>query len=282
MSTMTAEKRKFKISKDIRELITAPTPHERAQLIANIERDGIREPLTVGIIDGSDPVLLDGYNRYSIAKAKGLPFKIKTLRFNNIQEAHNWVINNQLGRRNITEEQRRYLIGKLYADLRPAQGQHAGESENGDVPETVSADELGAKYGVTGRTVRRSEQFAAVLDRLDHKTRDKILSGEVRVTDKQLMEAAELSAAKLLSWENKLMSGRLERKAESKPKRSNRRLLQVPKGTENKSNVDGADPRAVQTAKADFSRLVKSLNRIGVYKTARPLMEKLLDCIEQA
>jgi len=47
-------------------------------------------------------VILDGHNRYAICQKHGLGFKVEKLRFSSKQDAAVWIIDNQLGRRNLS------------------------------------------------------------------------------------------------------------------------------------------------------------------------------------
>jgi len=47
-----------------------------------------------------------------------LKFKIVKKKFASIEEAKLWILRNQLGRRNLTDEQRSYVIGKIYEILK--------------------------------------------------------------------------------------------------------------------------------------------------------------------
>src|SRR5699024_4509986 len=64
-------------------------------------QDGIRDKLIVW-----DKTIIDGHNRYEIAKKHNLEFEVKRLHFISKEEAVNWMLNNQLGRRNLTPQQR--------------------------------------------------------------------------------------------------------------------------------------------------------------------------------
>ena len=86
---------------------------ERAQLEANIAADGCRDPLVLWK-DGERHVLIDGHNRYEICAALGVKFQTKTLALADRKAVHDWMINCQLGRRNITAERMSYLRGTRY------------------------------------------------------------------------------------------------------------------------------------------------------------------------
>src|SRR2546425_6224827 len=78
-----------------------------------------REPLVVWQEAG---VLLDGHNRYALCQAHALPFDVHALSLPSREDAINWIINNQLGRRNLTEAQKSYLRGKRYQQEKKREG----------------------------------------------------------------------------------------------------------------------------------------------------------------
>jgi len=83
------------------------------------------------------------------------------------EDAFNWIINWQLGRRNVTLARRSYLRGKRYQNEKQAQGrlQIKGDtvsplgSTEGD-----TAERLAKEHGVSGKTIKRDADFAAAVD----------------------------------------------------------------------------------------------------------------------
>ena len=70
----------------------------------------IRDPLVIW-----NGTILDGHNRYRIYKKHpGLRFQTRDVKLSDRNEAIIWICKNQLGRRNLTLEQRRYVIGMLH------------------------------------------------------------------------------------------------------------------------------------------------------------------------
>jgi hypothetical protein len=51
-----------------------------------------------------------------LRKSQNIPFTTSEKFFDNEHDVINWIIDNQLSRRNITEDQRAYLIGKRYKE----------------------------------------------------------------------------------------------------------------------------------------------------------------------
>lgn len=105
--------RRLKIDPEFKQLIRPLRRREFAQLEANLLADGCREPLVVW-----NDFIIDGHNRYEICMRHSIPFDTKEMEFECREAAIAWICANQLGRRNITEETRKYLIGMQYAGTR--------------------------------------------------------------------------------------------------------------------------------------------------------------------
>ena len=84
---------------------------ELKQLEENILADGVViNPLIVW-----DGVIVDGHNRYRILqKHPEIQFTTYEKQFPDRYAAIAWICKNQLGRRNLTQEQYKYLIGERY------------------------------------------------------------------------------------------------------------------------------------------------------------------------
>ena len=87
------------------------TEDELSQLEENILEEGlVLMPLIVW-----NNTIVDGHNRYRIAREHpGIEFRIHEKQFNNRYEALSWICKNQLGRRNLTPQQKKYLVGQRY------------------------------------------------------------------------------------------------------------------------------------------------------------------------
>src|SRR3989442_2173805 len=95
-------------------LVQPLSADERAQLEANIRRDGVREPLSIWMADATTPTLLDGTNRRAIALAMGLPeVPVHFIKLPDREAALLWVEENQAGRRNLTDDQRAMIWASI-------------------------------------------------------------------------------------------------------------------------------------------------------------------------
>lgn len=93
---------KITIDPEFRSLIPPLSKDERGQLESNLRRDGVREPLTCWQYNG-DLVLLDGHNRYEICQQHALPYEITRVEISGRDDAKVWIIDNQWGRRNLSD-----------------------------------------------------------------------------------------------------------------------------------------------------------------------------------
>ena len=92
------------VKQEFKKLIPPLTFDEFKTLEANILNEGIRDPLTIW-----GDVLLDGHNRYEIATKHNIPFATVERFFDGDLDAKIWMINNQFGRRNLSNYQRSVL-----------------------------------------------------------------------------------------------------------------------------------------------------------------------------
>ena len=99
----------LKIDDEFKYLIQPLSPKEFLQLEENILADGCLNQIVVW-----KGTIVDGHNRYTICHKHNIPFDVFEKTFDSREEALSWICKNQLGRRNITEETRRYLIGRQY------------------------------------------------------------------------------------------------------------------------------------------------------------------------
>ena len=189
----------LKIDPEFQGKIPPLTFEELNQLEANILRDGrIINPIIVwrGLI-------VDGHNRYTIAKKHPeIPFTVHEKDFASRYEAIIWICKNQLGRRNLTPEQKKYLVGKQYeaekALIPNEKGTNqytslvGGQNDHQPKNEKTRA-RIARETNTTDSFVRRAEGFAKGVDAAEEAvpgTRQKVLSGEVKPTAAEIASVA--------------------------------------------------------------------------------------------
>ncbi len=174
---------KITIDPEFKSLIPPLEPEERERLEQTILLEGCRDPL---VIWKDHNILIDGHNRYFICTKQNIPFLTVEIELEDRNAVINWMINNQLARRNLKPEVVSYLRGKLYRNLKK---QHGGDrrsrlakqdrhnqdykSKGQNVPlkleQESTADLLAAKTGVSDRTVKRDAQYSEAVEAIAQK-----------------------------------------------------------------------------------------------------------------
>jgi len=184
----------LKIDPEFERVIPPLTKDEYHQLEENILDYGrIMMPIAVW-----GDIIVDGHNRYRIAREYGdIPFSTTQLDFANRYEAIAWICKNQLGRRNLSDEQKAYLLGKRYSaekqieKQRDKNGRFAPSGQNDHPEEKLKTSERIAKeIGKSEKHVRRAEQYAQALDLADSVCpgiKKDILSGFINTTNKDVI-----------------------------------------------------------------------------------------------
>ncbi len=111
---------------ELRNFIPPLSTDEYAQLESNILIHGCQTPIQVWQTtkknldlpfekeDDLAYVLVDGHNRHKICSQHNLPFEVYVLSFDSQKDAKDYMINLQLGRRNLSQNQTSYFRGLRY------------------------------------------------------------------------------------------------------------------------------------------------------------------------
>ncbi|MBU2724808.1 ParB N-terminal domain-containing protein [Acidithiobacillus ferridurans] len=180
---MTDATQSITILPQIEDLLYPLKSDELAHLEASIQRDGVREPLCVWDRDG-ELILIDGHHRYAISQKLGVSFKTIKIKFESLEDVLDWVDKNQLGRRNLTDEERSLTIGRVYQRVRDARSQARQTGSEGGDGRTVDA--VANEWRVSSGTVKRSADFADAIEQMKELgdtgaiAAQKILAGDVK------------------------------------------------------------------------------------------------------
>ena len=204
------------IDSEFKKLIPPLTKEERSQLEENILAEGCRDPLTVW---KGHNILLDGHNRYEICDKYGVEFYVSEIELGDREEAKIWILQNQLGRRNLSPDKASYYRGVLYNTLKArttnpqGKNQHSGTEVGGkNFPQpnwevndpsepfpkkTNTAEALGSQFGVTGRTIKNEAKYAdsleAIATHVGDEARTVILGGDVKLSKKDVEAIADVA-----------------------------------------------------------------------------------------
>ena len=176
------------------------TEDELAQLEENILEEGIvLMPLIVW-----NNTIVDGHNRYKIVQEHpGIEFRIHKKQFNNRYEALSWICKNQLGRRNLTSQQKKYLIGQRYDAEKKAHGgdrksEKAKSSGQNDhlIFAQKTRERIASETNTSDGYVKRADLYAKGVDAAEEVLpgiKDDLLSGKYKPKEADVAAIARAS-----------------------------------------------------------------------------------------
>ena len=118
---------KYEINPRFESCIPDLMEEEYQQLEENILRQGeVIEPIILW-----NGFVVDGHHRLRIVeKHPEVTYHTKELSFDDDASVMNWICKNQLGRRNLTPEQRRFLMGNYYGTEKAGRGGKRGNAHD--------------------------------------------------------------------------------------------------------------------------------------------------------
>ena len=201
---------------------------EFKQLEENILADGVViNPLIVW-----DGVIVDGHNRYRILqKHPEIQFTTYEKEFPDRYAAIAWICKNQLGRRNLTPQQYKYLVGQQYGAAKRTEqfhgNQHTLTNKSGAGQNVQhqkgewTAKRIARENNLNEKYVRRAEHFAKGVDAAEEAEpgiKQEILSGSIRPTEKAVAAIAKAPPEERPALVQQLRQAKETEKSEEKPK----------------------------------------------------------------
>lgn len=155
------------IDEEFQKLIPPLTDDEYRQLEENCIKEGIREAILVWD-RGDDLVIVDGHNRYKIAREHNLKWNHKVMNFESREDAMLWMIDNQLGKRNLPKYDKTILnlrkqeiLSKKSKEISLSNLKRgASEGQKSDARGRVD-EQIGKMAGVSRDTVRKVAKIEA-------------------------------------------------------------------------------------------------------------------------
>lgn len=184
--------RELTIDPEFRDKVPPMTEAEYRQLEENILKAGrVKVPITIWNDNGKETIV-DGHNRWSIVqKHPEIPYEVEEEHFADRYEAVVWICKNQLGRRNLTDAQKTYLIGRQYEAQKMTKGAPYGNSnakkqlgQNGPFVKGDTAETIAKEHNIGRSTIKRAEKFVKGVDaaeKIECGVKDAILSGKSKV-----------------------------------------------------------------------------------------------------
>lgn len=187
---------------------------EFSQLEQNILANGCKDSLVIwqtyeNILNSSSEldeqeneneifVLIDGHNRYEICQKHGLSFNIVLVHFNTLKEVHDYMIDLQLGRRNLTPDMISYYRGVRYNREKKYTAE-SREKGKGDGEGEKTSERLAKKFNVSEKTIRRDAEFAEGLNKIEPTLKNEILAGSIKVPKSKISKLGKIEVESEIS-----------------------------------------------------------------------------------
>ena len=231
------------IDPEFRDKIPPLTEDEFTLLEENILSDGaVFSPLIVW-----DGTILDGHNRYEIIqKHPELTYAVHKMSFANRYEAISWICKHQLGRRNLTPQQKKYLIGQRYEAEKQADAfhgnQHTASDESGADKKCphqnsrhVTQSRIAKETNTSASYVREAGTFAKGVDAAEEALpgiKQEILTGTIKPT-----ASAVAAVAKADPEERLRLAADLKKSKDDKGKKPRPAYHKAPPTTSRKAEM---------------------------------------------
>ncbi len=226
-------KKQIIVLESLRQFIPPPTAEEYKQLENNIIKHGCKDPLTVwettektaGIGESESLVyiLIDGHNRHKICTQFGIDFKIGLLDFEDLDAVKDYMIDFQLGRRNLNPEQISYFRGLRYNREKTGKGKYDREGgEKSDI-----AEKLAAEHSVSPRTIKNDGDFAKGVEKLPTNLKSDLLAGKIGLSKEEVQRLGkiEVNIEELNSVDD--VKNAISRGGDNAPAKNNQKVIKA-------------------------------------------------------
>ena len=288
---------------DLEELRTDPefekmipplTEEEYKQLETNILSEGeVLSPLVVW-----NGVIVDGHNRYRVLQGHPeIRYSIRQKEFLDRYEAITWICTNQLGRRNLTEIQKKMLIGKQYEAEKLMHGgkRQVERGDHGRFTASPQSDDLRSSMRTAERIAAETNTSKAYVERAGKYIKgvmaaDEVLPGieEEIMAGKLKPTAKAVDAVARASPEDRRELAELLRQPRPSPKRKKKTepedVLTVEEAaaydTPDSEEEDLPDEDSPPTALAISERMASSPDRERREASVQSIIVELTDALE--
>ena len=183
-----------------------------------LEENVLADRVVINPIIVWNGVIVDGHNRFRILENHPhIQYTIHEKSFDDRFAALAWICKNQLGRRNLTPTQKKYLIGKQYEAEKQRQGTNnqyvQAKSESSQIGNFHSSaktcERIAAENGISKNSVFRAEAFSRavdIADEIEPGIRSDILAGSVKATARDVEDIIQAPPAERPQLIEKLRS----------------------------------------------------------------------------
>ena len=203
----------LKIDTEFQELMRKLSEEEYERLEENI----ISEGRAINPIVVWEDTIVDGHNRYQICTEHDIPYSVHGVHFENSAEAKLWIIQNQYGRRNLTQHEMSYLRGQMVLN-----GSKVRSNRGAMVTRAAKS------AGVSERTIHNDINFAKTVDKMEPSVKGDILKGNIKVTKGEVNRLSKVDKNTQKKVANKVKSGSQPSVSSALPEANNITNMAVP------------------------------------------------------
>lgn len=259
------------VDEEFRDLCPALTDEEKSQLRANIiAENGCHDPIIYWETEGNP--IVDGYHRHEICEGEGCKYPIKGMPFPDRGAVAEWILSNQLGRRNLNDVQRKMLLGRLYKSKK---GQQGGDKKSNPQNAVLidHAEKIAKEHDTSADTVMRGEQLADDVAALAKKSPELAKA----IEHKQIPASA---AAKLAAAPKSILAELAKKKGPALRKAAS---AEAKKQTDTKPKKNG-QPIGDGVFKAVYEYVGRAIPKITALNKSHPAShyERARRCIAEA
>lgn len=200
---------KLRINPDFSLLVAPLSEQKRKELVQRLEcRDYTSSIRVWGSI-----VLVD-QEAYLYCRSHDIPVNIIRLSIDSPEEAIAWICKNQYYRQDLSEEMRKYLIGKRYHAERALGAHEAAAIRQSNHPATEmpatpqyessatrTCERLGVEYHISYQTVRKYGIYAGIIEKIhtiEPALAKRILRGSAKISHENLVEMNTMSTGDIV------------------------------------------------------------------------------------
>lgn len=219
----------IKIDDEFKSLIPPLTDEEYHQLEENILSEGIREKIITW-----NGTIIDGHNRYEIAKKHNIPYEIEEKQFDNRGQIAEWIIRNQFGRRNLSSYQKSVLALQLEpliqvkARERMVSGKPLDPSQKSAQGKTN--EELAKIAGVSHDTIHKVK---SIQEKAPETIKEQVKKGDLSINQAYILTKSAEEAKRKNEENERLYKEQLEKEREEREQKKRLEELEasLPKNT---------------------------------------------------
>lgn len=212
---------------ELQAFIPPLSEEEFLQLSESIVAEGCRDALILwqrDLEDKTEYIIVDGHNRYAICQENHKDFRFTIREFDNLAQVKDWMILNQLGKRNITELAKSFLRGVRYelekqktkniSNLKQFQNEGDKMSSSGK-----TSEKLAEEFNVSEKTIKRDAEYARAVNAIaagNDTLKWTILNKDIDLPKNYVIEVVEKGETAIQELRDSILAGKEIVKMEGK------------------------------------------------------------------